>query len=205
MYVPLLYSLSDDEAWDVVETAGAGFLVAASAGQLHSAFVPVLANGEHRLLRAHVARANSWCSVLRDNDHVTALFNVASAYVSPNNHVSKRENPAVVPTWDYVVAQIEGRLRIRDDVAWKRSLVIDMTTHFERSQSAPWSVSDAPASYVEKLLDNIVGVEIAVVAVTASAKLSQNQPPQNQQSVRENFEKGTPREQEVARKMNSAS
>ncbi len=203
MYVPLLYGLSDDEAWNVVETAGAGFLVGAASELLRSAFVPVLVSSDRLLLRAHVARANPWWTELREGDNVTALFNIASAYVSPNNYVSKHLNPAVVPTWDYVVAQVDGRLSIRDDAAWKLSLVSDMTTHFEQSQRSRWSVHDAPEPYVEKLLGNIVGLEIAVTAIVGSAKLSQNQPLQNQESVRANFSSGTPREQVVAENMKS--
>ncbi len=201
MYVPRLYSLDEEASWAVVREAGAGFLVAASANGLITVFAPVVVDDDRRTLRAHVARANPWWSTVRDGDEITALFNLADSYVSPNLYPSKHENPSVAPTWDYVVAEVRGRVTIRDDAPWTLDVVRRLTNQFETTQEQPWSVDDAPAQYVSKLLERIVGVEVTIDAISASAKLSQNQPVQNHDAVRDTFARGTERERQVASRM----
>jgi transcriptional regulator len=55
-------------------------------------------------------------------------------------------------------------------------LVGELTDRHESSRAEPWSVSDAPDAYVDKLLRPIVGVSLAVTSVSAKRKLSQNRP-----------------------------
>ncbi len=205
MYVPGPFTVSTDVAWQIVQDQGAGFLVVGSRSGLKSVFVPVIVDRERGELRAHVARANSWWSSARDGDEVNVLFSAASAYISPNLYPTKQTNPAVVPTWDYVVASVDGHVTIRDDVEWKRALVREMTDRFEISQPGPWSIDDAPAQHIEKRLTAIVGVQITVSTISASAKLSQNQPDVNQESIRGQFAHGSEREKNISEWMGRES
>ena len=49
-----------------------------------------------------------------------------------------------------------------------------LTERHERPRDEPWAVTDAPATYVDKQLRAIVGLEMTVERVEAKAKLSQN-------------------------------
>ena len=59
----------------------------------------------------------------------------------------------------------------------------DLTTHHEAAFPDPWTVSDAPEDFTEKLIEAVVGIEMVITRLFGKWKVSQNQPPQNQNSV----------------------
>lgn len=201
MYVPPKHAIDEEAAWAVVREAGAGMLVAQSPDGLQSVFVPVVVSADQTKILTHVARANSWWRSLKDGDEVLGLFLVASAYVSPSNYPSRFETPGVVPTWNYVAAEVRGRVTVHDDVEWLQRQVRLLTDQFEAGRSPVWSVDDAPSEYVDRQVTAIVGIEIDVVAVQGKAKLSQNRPEIDHDSVRDNLAQGSPAERNVAARM----
>ena len=201
MYVPPKHALDDEAAWSIVREAGAGMLVVDSATGLQSVFVPVIVNDERTKMLTHVARANPWWRALQDGNEVLGLFLVASAYVSPSNYPSRFESPGVVPTWNYVAAEVRGRVSVHDEPEWLHRQVRQLTEQFEAGRSPEWHVEDSTTEYVDRQVKAIVGVEIDVVAIQGKAKLSQNRPDIDRDSVRDNFAKGSPAEQNVAARM----
>ena len=177
-------------------------LVAETPEGLQSVFVPVVVSENHTTILTHVARANSWWRSLADGDEVLGLFLVASAYVSPSNYPSRFEAPGVVPTWNYVAAEVRGRVTVHDDPEWLQRQVRLLTDQFESGRSPVWRVEDAPSEYVDRQVKAIVGIEIDVVAVQGKAKLSQNRPGIDHDTVRDNLAQGTPAERNVAARMN---
>jgi len=152
-------------------------LVAAINGGLSANHLPLLldpARGEHGTLIGHIARANDLWRELPENGELLAIFQGADHYISPGWYPSKSEDGRVVPTWNYAVVHARGRVRWKRDPQWLLGLVTLMTQRFEVSQPTPWQVSDAPADYVEKLLDAIVGFEIPVSELSGKWKVSQN-------------------------------
>jgi transcriptional regulator len=101
---------------------------------------------------------------------------VSDAYISPGWYPSKADDPRVVPTWNYEVVHLHGRLSTHDD-EWTEQLVRDLTDHHESSMTTPWSVDDAPPEHIAKLLKAIVGISLDVTAIEAKRKLSQNKSP----------------------------
>lgn len=124
-------------------------------------------------LRGHVARANPLWRDAHERD-VLAIFQGPQAYVSPGWYPSKREHGKAVPTWNYAVVQMHGRLRAVDDPAWLRAFVTRLTDANESHRAARWHVSDAPPDYLDQMLRAIVGLEIEVTRVVAKWKVSQN-------------------------------
>jgi len=202
VYVPPKHAVDVEAAWAIVREAGAGMLVVAAPDGLQSVFVPVIVSEDRTRILSHVARANSWWRALRDGDEVLGLFLVASAYVSPSNYPSRFESPGVVPTWNYVAAEVRGRLTVHDDPSWLGRQVRALTEQFEAGRSPEWRVEDAPSEYIDRQVGAIVGVEIDVVSITGKAKLSQNRPDVDHHSVRDNFAQGSPVERNVAARMN---
>lgn len=142
--------------------------------------VPLLRDAEGRL-RGHVAAGNALAAA--DGAEVLAIFHGPQAYVSPTWYPSKHENGRVVPTWNYAVVHVQGRLRVRRGRAWLSALLTDLTHAHEAGEPQPWRVDDAPADYLERLFGAIAGLEIQVDKVTAKFKLSQNHPVANRQGV----------------------
>jgi transcriptional regulator len=202
VYVPAKFSTDEESAWKVVREAGAGTLVIATSAGLESVVVPVIVSDDRRTMRSHVARANPFWRSAVDGTEVLGLFLVASAYVSPSNYPSRVENPGVVPTWNYVSAEVRGRLRVRDDVTWLDEQVRALTHAFEEHRSPQWRVDEAPSEYVQRQLKAIVGLEIDVVSIQGKSKLSQNRPAADRAAVREHLIGGSLADRNVADRMN---
>ena len=201
MYVPPTFRVDDESAWRIVEDAGAGTLVSVGAEGLQSVFVPVIVSEDRRTLHAHVARANTWWRSLEAGADVLALFVAASAYVSPSFYPSRLDDPHVVPTWNYVAAEVRGRATVHGDAEWTLDQVRALTRRFEAGRNPEWSVDQLDEHYRDRQVKAIVGVEIEVVAITGKAKLSQNRPVVDHDSVREHLTLGSLAEQNVAARM----
>jgi transcriptional regulator len=149
-----------------------------SAGGLAAEHLPLMwergaGDGTHGTLRGHVARANPvWREAA--GSQVLAVFQGPHAYITPSWYPSKAETARVVPTWNYAVVHLHGRLRITEDSAWLRALVERLTDTHEAPHAQRWQVGDAPADYIEQMLRAIVGIEVVVEAVQAKWKMSQN-------------------------------
>lgn len=132
-------------------------------------------------LRGHVAVGNPLAKA--DAAAVLAIFHGPDAYVSPNWYPTTRETGREVPTWNYAVVHVHGRLRVTCDRAWLRDLLETLTDHHEAGSPTPWRVSDAPAEHVHKALGAIAGLEIEVERMTGAFKLNQNHPGRNRRGV----------------------
>ena len=200
MYTLPSFKLDDEDAWSMVIAAGAGFYVRPASSGLLSVFAPIVVDADRRTLTTHVARANDWW---RDANgaQVLVLVLAASAYVSPRHYPSKAQSPGVVPTWNYVAAEIRGTVNVHDDAAWTRGQVERQTDRFESSAATPWRVSDAPAEFIDGQVRAIVGISVAVSSIEGKAKLSQNRPEIDHDEVRRALAEGSLADREVARWM----
>lgn len=142
--------------------------------------VPLERVGDNSL-HGHVARGNELAKA--DGAQVLVIFHGADGYVSPSWYPSKHETGREVPTWNYAVVQVHGRLRVVEDPAWLRPLLERLTDRHETPQPKPWHVSDAPEDHIEKMLHLIVGIEIAIERIEGKFKLSQNHPDANRAGV----------------------
>jgi len=111
------------------------------------------------------------------------VFQGPEAYVTPSWYAAKAESGKVVPTWNYAVVQVHGRIRTTDDPHWLRAQIEALTDQQEGRRVRPWHVSDAPAPYVEAQIRNIVGIEIAIFRIEGKWKASQNRPAQDQPNI----------------------
>ncbi|TCG03030.1 transcriptional regulator [Paraburkholderia steynii] len=131
--------------------------------------------GELGVLNAHISRANPlWRNVL-NGDEVLVVFQAGDAYISPNWYPTKQESHRQVPTWNYIVVHAHGRVRFRDDERFVRSVVARLTRAHEASQPVPWKMSDAPADYLDELLQRLIGLEIEITRLVGKSKLGQDE------------------------------
>ncbi len=180
MYVPPHFEEQRPEALHALITQHPlGALVTHGPHGLDANHIPFELNpgvGAHGSLRAHVARANPVWQEAKDGDEVLVIFRAAEGYISPNSYPSKHETHRQVPTWNYAVAHVHGRLHIRDDPAFVRGLVARLTrTHEARVQEPkPWRMTDSAPAFIDKLLTAIVGLEVEITRVVGKSKLGQN-------------------------------
>lgn len=142
----------------------------------HAPLAPVLADdGGLAALVGHVARANPfWRAAQAGAVAVLAVFRGADAYVSPSAYPSKAEHGRVVPTWNYLAAEVRGLLTVETDPARMDPYLRLPTGMMEADRARPWAVDDAPADYLAAMARGAVGLRIEVTAAAAIAKLSQN-------------------------------
>lgn len=200
VYNPPANRVPVDEAVWMIETSGFGHLVSNGPDGLASSALPFLPvreqdpEGELLTLRGHLARANTHWRHLHDCAALV-IFAPTDGYVSPAWYPSKAENPRVVPTWNYEIVHVHGRVVVHNDAAWTGDLVRRLTDRHEQARVgegsvAPvWSVDDAPATFITKQLRAIVGIEVVVDRIEGKRKLSQNRSDADQAGVVRGLEK----------------
>jgi len=130
--------------------------------------------GTHGLLSAHLARANTLWQRCPTGSQVMVIFSGAQAYISPNWYPSKHEVHRQVPTWNYEVVHAHGVLTVHDDERFVRRIIARLTRRHEATEPKPWKMGDSAPEYIDSLVRNIVGIEIAITSLVGKAKLSQN-------------------------------
>jgi transcriptional regulator len=178
MYLPTHFEETRHEVLhELVRTHPLGLLITLGPAGLQANPVPFMldAGGDGAtVLRAHVARANPVWREARTDVEALVVFQGPQAYISPSMYPTKAATGKVVPTWNYVMVQARGTLRVVDDAPWLHALVNRLTDRHEASRAVPWAVSDAPADYVDTMLRAIVGIEITLNALTGKWKVTQN-------------------------------
>jgi transcriptional regulator len=148
--------------------------------------VPVVLHAEigpKGLLRCHFARANNHWKGVESSSGVLAIFQGPQHYITPSWYPSKQEHGKVVPTWNYVVVHVRGRARIFEAQSEILQHLHALTDQNERAFEKPWSVTDAPKTYLEGLSRQIVGVEISIETIEGKCKLSQNRSEADREGV----------------------
>lgn len=175
-----------DVLHDAMRTIGFATLVTPDA-ELGFVANPVPMLWRDGVLCGHVARANP---VWKAGDGpALAVFLGPHAYVSPGWYPSKVATGKAVPTWNYLTVQARGPIRWIHDAAWLKLLVSELSDMHEAGRDHPWSVSDAPESYIDTMMRAIVGFEIAVTALEGKYKLSQNRDADDRAGVRAAYDR----------------
>ncbi len=176
MYLPEMFRLEDELALDVVARAGLATVVVSTGSGFEATPIPWMLrrSPDSTLLVGHISKANPLARTLSGSVDAIVIVDGPDGYVSPSWYPSKAESGEVVPTWNYVSVHLHGRLSLVDDAGWLREMVESLTVRYESERDQPWSVDDAPADYIDRMLRGIVGVEFVVERVEGKAKLSQN-------------------------------
>lgn len=124
----------------------------------------------------HIAKANSLHERFAGGTDALLVFSGENSYISPNWYPSKALTHRLVPTWNYQVVQLHGRLEFDYSRKARLSVVGKLTKQYERnySGSQQWKMSDAPMDFIDSMLENIVALSFTATKVIAKSKLSQN-------------------------------
>mgnify|MGYP002147158793 CR=1 FL=1 len=129
MYIPAHFAETrPDELTRIIRAHPLGMLVTNDSAGLDADHIPFeyeAGAGTHGLLTAHVARANPLWKEIPNEAEVLVIFRCGDAYISPNWYPSKHETHRQVPTWNYEVVHVHGRLTVMDqERSWKRNLPV---------------------------------------------------------------------------------
>lgn len=187
MYNPSHFRSTDTkEATDLVRSFPLGLLISTGSQGIQASPLPFLyfpEEGEHGVLRAHLARANPHWKDFEQNSTCLVVFQGEHGYISPSWYASKASTHQVVPTWNYAMVQMHGTVRTTDDPGWLQSQISALTAQQESGMPQPWQVTDAPEEFIERQKRAIVGLEITVTRVEGKWKMSQNRSAADQSGV----------------------
>ena len=148
-------------------------------------------------LIAHMARANPHWRAFEGAAQSLVVFMGPHAYISPAWY----EEQETVPTWNYTVVHASGRVRLVEDTARLREMVMRLVAQHESPLGNPWDLRKAEA-VIDTELKGIVGFEIPIDRLEGKFKLNQNRSAEDREGVIRALEKSThPDEREVARLM----
>jgi transcriptional regulator len=179
MYIPSAFAETDlNKLHDFIEQNSFGLLVTEVDSQPFASHLPLLLErnvGPHGTLIGHMARANpQWRQAAGQT--ALAIFSGPHAYISPAWYEAEQ----VVPTWNYTAVHIYGRVEIFEDAETLLKIVEQSMRFYERSGPA---TIDGSATFVRKMLTQIVGFRIEITKIEGKWKLNQNHPLERREKV----------------------
>jgi transcriptional regulator len=145
------------------------------------------------LVYGHMARANSQWKTFGEEEALL-IFQGAHSYISPTwyNHLN-------VPTWNYTMVHVYGKVRILKEEELKSALGRLIERH---EPTSAYRMETLPAEFVAKEMKGAVGFAVEVTRIEAGYKLSQNRDDQDHATIIRELEKrGDPASLRVASDM----
>jgi transcriptional regulator len=181
MYLPSAYVETDLAQLDrLVAENPFATLITVADGVPSATHLPVLyeRDGSRVVIRGHWSRANrQW----RDAGDALLIVQGANAYVSPSWYPDKEE-AARVPTWNYAIAHIAGKLGVFHDTDALAEIVSELSERHESSIGSDWRYEpENPDHRVQ--LKGIVGFRLEASGIELKFKLNQNHPEANRRGV----------------------
>ncbi len=162
----------------------------------HLPFVPSQNSEGEAVLSGHVAKANPQWKSIADLEEALVIFQGPHAYISSSWY--DHEN---VPTWNYLAVHIYGKIRIIEGdelMAHLKSLV----DAYESGRPNRVRVETMSEAYLQSQVRALIGIEVKIQEVHASAKLSQNRDEVNYRNIISKLEESpSPGDQEIACEM----
>jgi transcriptional regulator len=187
VYVPSHFNEARiDVLHDLMRATGLATLVSMTADGLTASHAPMLIDPDpapYGTLIGHLAKANPHARSADPGVQTLVIFQGSDGYITPSYYAAKREHGKVVPTWNYAAVHAYGTLEAFDDPELLLQVVTRLTNRHETPRAQPWTVSDAPADFVQGMLNGIVGIRMAIARLEGKVKMSQNRPAADQTGV----------------------
>lgn len=182
MYLPRAFAETDLAHLDALlgEAPFITMVTIGTDGAPLASHLPVLyrREGDRILLEGHWARPNLQS---RQGDDALAIVHGPHAYVSPGWYPDKEE-ASRVPTWNYAVAHLRGRLERYEDHASLADIVSRLSDRFEASVGGDWRFEPERQDHAVQLR-GIVGFRFVPTSIEMKFKLNQNHPEANRLAV----------------------
>lgn len=186
MYVPEHFRARDAQApLQFMRTNPFVILVSNNGEGPFATHLPVVIreDGEKVLLRGHFAKANPHWRYLEQKPQCLTIFHGPHAFIGAGLYTNRES----VPTWNYTAVHLYGDVRLYTAPDSMLGMLHDLIQTFEPEYAQQWTgLSEA---YHERMLNQIVGFEIAATRIEAKFKLSQNRLVEDQANVIESLGK----------------
>jgi transcriptional regulator len=158
-------------------------------------FLEKKSNGKF-ILHGHLAKANPQWKQLAQAGEVLVVFQGPHAYISSSWYT--HEN---VPTWNYLAVHVYGKVRLIEGEELMHHLK-SLVDQYETGRPNRVQVETMTPTYLEGQIRALVGFEIEIKEIQASAKLSQNRDDENYERIVQRLEQSSlASDQEVAEEM----
>ncbi|WP_153067348.1 FMN-binding negative transcriptional regulator [Steroidobacter cummioxidans] len=173
MYAPSAYAAADPVA--IVKKYPFAHLITATGEETYATPTPIFFETDDTVttLVGHMTRINPQAQTLRNGQQVLAIFPGPHTYIS----ASWYKTLLTVPTWDYVSAQIRGRLQVIDDDEGQLNVLRRVAEVLERDSENPWTLEQAPPGKVQQSVPRIRSFRITIERIEGVTKLNQTHPP----------------------------
>jgi transcriptional regulator len=176
MYLPRRFAETDLAELDrlVARDAFATLVTVDAEGLPFASHLPVLYARDGGTVRfsGHWARPNPQA---RHDGPALLVVHGPHAYISPSWYA---DQDGQVPTWNYAVAHIGGRLERSEDPALLQALVAELAAKYEGPLGSGWQPAYGSAALAQDLR-GIVGFTLQAERIELKFKLNQNHPAAN--------------------------
>ncbi|MFE1288239.1 FMN-binding negative transcriptional regulator [Streptomyces sp. NPDC058751] len=149
-------------------------------------------------LLGHMNRANPHWTALRSGDVLLLTFTGPHTYVSPTVY----EKTPAAPTWNFTAVHVRGVVEKIDSTEETLEVVQSTVRAFEGAFGNGWDMTDS-LGYFRKIVPAVGAFRFTVTGAEGMFKLSQEQPGEVRERVRESFgQSGCTHKREVAGLMN---
>ncbi|MBU1360281.1 MAG: FMN-binding negative transcriptional regulator [Gammaproteobacteria bacterium] len=146
---------------------------------------------ESMVLLGHCAKPNPQWRHLQSRPEAVVSFMGPHAYMSPSVY----PDLARVPTWNYLTVQCTVRARLVDSASDKDRLLKRLIAEHEPAYAQQWR--DLGDDFQHRMLQGIVGFELAVTSWQCKLKLNQHRP-EAHAAMHAHYSQGTPDERLLA-------
>lgn len=186
MFQPSYFKQSDlAKQIELIEEFPLATIITPSVNGVVANHIPLLClkRNDKYVLQGHIAKVNTFWKDYDNKQEILCIFHGPNAYISPNWYPSKQIDGKAVPTWNYAAVHVYGTLNTFEDSQWLLDHLDRASQIYEKQQTSPWSIADAPESYINSMTKAILGIEIDITRIIANTKMSQNHSNENQQGV----------------------
>ncbi|HEY5760513.1 MAG TPA: FMN-binding negative transcriptional regulator [Steroidobacter sp.] len=179
MYSPSAFAAADPVS--IVRKYPFAHLITTTSDETYATPTPIFFETDDTIatLVGHMTRINPQAQSLQTGQRILAIFPGPHTYIS----ASWYKTLLTVPTWDYVSAQIRGRLEVIDDDEGQIKVLRRVAEVLERDNEHPWTLEQAPPGKVQQLLPRIRSFRITLERIEGVTKLNQTHPPSDRMLI----------------------
>ena len=186
MYIhPLNAWEKQPEVLDFIRKNAFATLYTQAEGRPWATHLPLFLEGKSEgkfVLHGHLAKANSQWKQIAQAEEVLVVFQGPHAYISSSWYT--HEN---VPTWNYLAVHVYGKARLIEGEELMHHLKT-LVDQYETGRPNRVQVETMTPSYLDGQIRALVGFELEISEVHASAKLSQNRDDENYERIVQQLE-----------------
>ncbi|PQB04962.1 FMN-binding negative transcriptional regulator [Aureitalea marina] len=170
-YPPPHHQIQDREKMiDLIRNYPLAELVTADGDEAFVTHIPIIYNEALGQLVAHIDKYNPQVRTLQDGKQATVVFKGPDTYISPGVYRSDQ-----LPTWNYLIVHIKGRITLINEPERAKQTMIDMTAFLEGSK--PRFVLEMDNPRMARAVNYIQAFTIDMEHWDGKFKLSQDKHP----------------------------